>query len=123
MSSWNGGVQPWIGHSRKLRRRRVLRRSYNSNGYSRQCDKGSEDESAASSENKSTRTAAHTASQLSRTETSTVVRNNQPHNLFQRLEVVDKPLRFRGAAHSEVRLVKEGEVVRPSQQTHVSGHT
>ena len=103
MSSWNGGVQPWIGHSRKLRRRRVLRRSYNSNGYSRQCDKGSEDESAASSENKSTRTAAHTASQLSKTETSNKEQpTSQPISKTRSGRIIHKPLRFRDTACSEV---------------------
>jgi len=70
--------------SRAFQETETLQGADNSTGISRQCDKGNEVDSAASRENKSARIAAHTASQLSRTETS-----SQPHNLLQRLEVVE----------------------------------
>ena len=87
--------KPWVGHSKRLRRRRVLK--YINKGIgSDNSQPAKRSQSAASSENQ----------QIPQTRTKT--RSGR---------VVRTPLRFKNTDSPGARHVKEGEVVRPSQES------
>jgi len=99
-------VKPWIGHSKRMRQRRVLQKTQTS-GTDRN-SQARNGQSTVSVQSGSSEKVDATPQSMLKTRSG---------------RVVNKPLRFRDTLRPGARHVKEGEVVRPDQDAHGSGHT
>jgi len=113
------GAQPWVGHSRKLRRRRVLKRTQHGNGNNmsnQPTGSSDENQSAGSSDESSSARTTASGEQSTKSVASDEEKQTSQNKVTRSGRTVKPPLRFRTADCPGAHHVKEGKVVSPSSR-------
>jgi len=113
------GAQPWVGHSRKLRRHRVLKHTQHGNGNNSQSDMSNQP--TGSSDESSSARAIAGSEQSTISVASNEEKQTSQNKVSRSGRTIKLPLRFRTANCPGAHHVKEGKVVRPSKRDSCEG--